>query len=442
MEGQQKAPTSRLAGVVAGLTAVKVIGAASGFVTGPLLAHSLGASGRGDLAAILVPLGLLPAVAGFGIPAFPFRSLTRGDRPSEVIASLGLILLAVGLVAMIAAVPAADLLAGGRKTVRVWLIVVFVSTPLLLFASLMSSCLAALARWREVAVMSLIPFAVPLAGIVLFFALGDLTVASAAAVTIAGALLSTLPAAPLLATAGRLKFRRSLAREGMGFGLRSWWGGLAYLANLRLDQFLMITAVPPRELGLYAVAATISGAAALATGALCQPVMTRIGAGETSLIPRSVRMALAATVMINLVLAVVSPLLLRILFGPEFTGAFPLTLVLLVAGVPFGGAMLLSGGLQADGAPLIPSTAEGLAVLITVGGLFALLKSLGAMGAALVSLAAYSTSFVFQLVMAKRRIGGALSDYILPTRSDIRWIRHRLGDATFRLGFAGAGGSR
>lgn len=426
---------TRLSGIVAALTAANVLGAASGFVTGPLLARALGAAGRGDLAAVLVPLSLAPAVLGFGIPAYAYRALPRGRPVEEVLGSLGLPLLAIGLLAAAGAVPAADALAGGRETVRALLIAGLLATPLALAGSLLSASLAALERWRLVVATTVIPFGGTFAATVVLYALGELTVASAGAATIAASLLSLVPGLALLA-GRRPAFRLALARSGIAFGVRSWLGGLAHIANLRLDQFLMITLVAPRELGLYAVATTISTASGLATGALSPPLMTRIAAGEARLIPQAVRIALTATAGLNAVLALIAPTLLALLFGPQFRDAVPMTLLLLVANVPFAGASVLSSALQADGAPLIPSIGEGLALVVTVAGLLALLRPLGGVGAAIVSLAAYGASFLFQLAMARRRAALPLRAFLLPSRADAGWARGVLAGALTRAGVA------
>ena len=422
-----------MAGVVACLTAANVLGAATGFISGPLLARALGVSGRGDLAAITVPLALAPAVLGLGIGAFAYRELPRGRAIEEVIGSLGLPLLVIGLIAAAGAIPIADALAGGRATVRTFVIVTFVLMPVLLVGGLLVASLAALERWRGLFATNLIPFMVPFAAIVVLYPLGDLTVATGAAATIAGSLLALIPGFRLVAKSRELVFRRSLARQGVSFGLKSWLGGLALLANLRLDQFLMITVVAPRVLGLYAVATTISGASGLATGALTPPLMTRIAAGEMHLLPQAVRITVTATAGLNLVLALLTPTLLSVLFGAEFRGAIPMAILLLAASVSYAGANVLSSGLQADGAPLIPSAAEGIALVITVVGLFALLRPLGGVGAAIVSLGAYSASFLFQLVMARRRTAVSLSKFLVPSRADVRWAHDLLAGLIPRL---------
>ena len=424
---------ARVSGVVARLTAANVLNAAGGFVTGPLLARALGASGRGDLQAVIVPLSLVPGVLGLGIPAFAYRTLPRGRRVEEVIGSLGLPLLAIGLVAAAAAVPVADFLAAGRATVRTWLIVGLLTTPLVLLVSLMLSSLAALERWRAVVVMTAIPFAVPFVATIVLFVSGHLTVATAAAAAIAASVLAIVPAVPLLIRVRRPVFRLSLARGGLDFGLKSWLGGLAVTANARLDQVLMITFVSSRQLGLYAVATTISGVFGLVTGAVSPPLMTRIASGERHLIPQAVRIVVMLTVGMNVIVALMTPIVLSALFGPEFEGAAEMAFVLLAASIPLAGASVLSSALQADGAPLIPTAAEAIALVITVTGLLTLLRPLEGMGAALVSLAAYSASFMVQVIVAKRRLGVPFRAFVIPSGDDVRWGWGLVGSAAHRL---------
>ena len=422
---------TRLTGVVGLLTIANVANVAGGFITAPLMARALGAAGRGELAAIIAPLALVPGVLGLGLTAYAYRELPRGRRVDEVIGSLALPLVIVGLVAGAFAVPIADALAGGRETVRTFLIVGLLATPIVLVASLMQSSLGALQRWGGLVVTNAIPFAVPLLAIVVLYATGHLTVGSAAAATIAGSTLAVLPGLILLRGARRPVFRPAIARQGVSFGLRAWAGGLAFLTNQRLDQVLMITVVAPRVLGLYAVAVSISSASTVVTQALTPPLAARVASGQREVLPQAVRIMIASTVLFNAGFALITPILLSVVFGSQFTGAATMVYILLGANVSFAAACALSAGLQADGAPVISSAGEVLAVVVTVAGLFALLGPLGGVGAAIVSLAAYSTSFVFQLVMAARRIGAPLWSFVVLTREDARWARD-LGAAAFR----------
>ena len=56
-------------------------------------------------------------------------------------------------------------------------------------------------------------------------------------------------------------------------------------------------------------------------------------------------------------------------------------------------------------------------------GLVTLLPTLQAMGAAIVSVAAYSASFAYQVVVARRRVGVPASEFLVPCREDFRWAR-------------------
>lgn len=413
----------RLTGIVVALTVAKLLSSASGFITGPLLARALGATGRGDLAAMQVPFLLAPGVLALGIPAFAYRALPRGTKPADVFGSLGAPLLLLGVIAAACSVPVADAFAGSRETVRTYLIIGFLLTPLQLVGSLWLSALAALERWTAVLWTICLPFAPGLVGTVVLYAVGDLTLGWACALTVAGNVLVLVPAIPMLRAAGRPVFRRRLARDGIVFGAKSWAGGLAQLANLRLDQLLMITVVSPRVLGLYAVATTLAGVPTLAAAALAQPLMPRVAAGEVSLMARAVRLTIAVSIVINLAMLVVMPTLVPVLFGAGFDGAVPVARVLLIGCVPLCGAIVISGGLQADGAPMIPTVGELLALAVTVAGLLTLLRPLGGIGAAIVSVAAYSTSFAFQLTVASRRTATPVGEFLVPTRADLGWAR-------------------
>jgi O-antigen/teichoic acid export membrane protein len=413
----------RLSAVVARLTLVNVVIAAGGLVTGPLLARALGAQGRGDLAAVLVPLTLTPYILGLGLSAYANRELPRGRPLRDVLGSLGVPLLAIGALAAASAVPIADALAGDRHAVRALLIVTFLAMPLLVPANLLYVSLTSLERWRDVVLSKALPFAVPFTAVVALSCTGGLTVTTAGAFTILGAITGLVPGFVVAARAGRPRFRLPVARSGIAFGAKSWTGSLALIANARLDQLLMITAVSPRELGLYAVATTIAGTATLGTQALNPPLMTRIAAGESHLAPHAVRVTLAGTALLNLALALASPILLPLLFGADFRAAVGMTIVLLGAGVPFAATSVVSSALQADGAPSIPSIAEAIAIVITVAGLAALLGPFGGMGAAVVSCGAYSASFIFQLAMLSRRARLGLRHYLVPSRDDLRWAR-------------------
>jgi O-antigen/teichoic acid export membrane protein len=413
----------RLLRVVGSLTVVNAFVAASALVTGPLQARALGADGRGDLAAIITPLFLASAVLSLGLGAYASREVARRGPDGEVIGTTTVLMVAFGAIGPLIAFPVATWLAEGRDTVRLLLVVGFALMPLSLVGLLLPSVLAGLAMWRRLVWTRLLPAVTLLVGVPVLYALGELTVASAAILGIAGGLLSLLPGLSVYRLAGRLRATAATAREATVFGAKTWVSGLAQLANARVDQLLMIKLVTPRELGLYAVAVTVASVPTFLSSAVTAPVLTRVAEGDRALVPRALRALLAVVVTINLCVAAALPIGIPLLFGEAFSDAVPMALVLVAASVPLAGISVLSPSLTADGAPGVPSVGEIGALAVTIAGLALLLDPLGGVGAAITSLVAYSASFAYQLVVVRRRFGGSFASYLVPRRADLVALR-------------------
>lgn len=414
----------RLSSVVARLSLVNVLVAAASFLTGPLQARALGPTGRGELAAIIVPLALAPQILGLALGAYAARESASGRyRLNEIIGSVGFPLLVVGAIGMAGAAPAAGALAAGNDTVQTYLTIGFLLLPVGLLGVLGAAVLAGLERWTLLMATKLIPVVILFVGVAGMYILGEMTVGRMAMLTLAAGGLSAVPAAVVMARAGPPVFRWSVTRASIVFGLRSWPGFLAQLTNARLDQLFMITLVTSRELGLYAVAVSLAGVSAFLSGALGPPLLSRVARGETAIVARGLRVTLSVMTVANLAMGAITPFVLPLLFGEDFGAAVGPTLVLLAAGVPLAGISVLSAALMADGAPGAPSVGEILALAVTIPGLVLLLPAIGGMGAAAVSLVAYTTSFIYQLVIMQRRLGGSLGSYVLLRREDLVWAR-------------------
>lgn len=418
---------ARLSSVVGRLTAVNIAIAAAGILTGPLQARALGPEGRGELAAIFVPLIIAPMLLSLALGAYVGREIASGRKSvAELIGSVGPLLLVMTLIGMAAGFPVAELLAGGDEVIHDYLIIGFMALPIGMIGTLLVALMAGMERWRMVIFMRLVPIALPFIAIVWMYIFGEMTVARIVIVTIVAGGLAIIPAIVAVARAGRPVFRVAIARASLSFGLRTWLGGLAQLANVRMDQLLMITLVSDSELGLYAVAVTLAGMSNFVLGAISPPLITRVAQGDKALIPQALRIVLLTVGALNLSVAALTPVLLPLIFGSAFEPAVDQAIVLLLAGVPFAGLVILSAALAADGAPGTSSIGEGMALVITVPGLFLLVPSMGGLGAALVSLVAYGLSFGYQLLRTRRRLGGPMRSYLFPQTQDLEWLRERI----------------
>lgn len=397
-----------------------------GLITGPLQARSLGPNGRGELAAITAVSLFLPIIAGFGLEAFVTRETARGTPPAEVVGTIGLTTLVVGIVLAPAGFPLSALLAGRHHIVHIFILIQFLMLPFFLLAQVVYYLLVGLERWTAITAFRLIPAVGAASVIVILFVFNSMTVSAVAIVTLSTSVIAVLPGLPAVRSIGRLQVRPSLLRNAIPFGLQTWLGTLAVLTNGRLDQLLMIGLVAPRQLGLYAVAVTASSLSTQVSYSLSSPLLSRVAAGERQLVARSLRITLSFVIAVNVLLALIIPFVLPLLFGSRFDDAVPMALILLAAAVPLCATSVLSSAMVADGHPKIPATAEGLTLLITIPGLLLLLPSMGGVGAALVSFIAYSANATFQLRAARANFGDSIRDFILPGRSDATWAWHRI----------------
>lgn len=404
------------------LTMASAAFSALAFVTGPLLARALGPAGRGDLAAILVPLSVTGPVAVLGLDIFAARQAARGRSVGTLALSLGVLVLGIGVIVLLAGIPLSALLAENRPVVHDFLLIGFASMPLILLGLLLIGICSGLERWRLVIATRLVPGGLVAGALVVLFLTDALTVSSAAVVYLLTSISAVLIVAPVL-RGQRFRFDWRVVKKAVPFGARVWVGTTSDLANVRLDQVLMITLVSPSELGLYAVAVNIGSFAWIITGGISPPLLARISSGELALAPRTLRTVLTLVALLTVVVAVSTPLVLTLLFGREFIDAARPTWLLLAAGLPVAGITILTQTLNGVGRPGLAGLGHGAALLITVPGLLLLLPVWGAIGAAFVSLVAYTANFAILLVATIRTCDMTLRELLVPTGSDLAWLR-------------------
>jgi O-antigen/teichoic acid export membrane protein len=431
VEPAQAPAKPRLSSVVTRLAAANLALAAVTVITAPLQARALGPAGRGELAAVLVPLGLAPTVLSLGLGAF--RAAALGARVGALIGTVGTLLVLMGLLGAAAGPLVAGFVGNGRGVVETWVVVGFALLPIGLLNLFLADIAAGLERWGTVLAVRLVLPAVLLVGIGGLYIIDQLTLASASVVAIVG---GTLPALFLIPGAREfrpLRFDRAIAKEAIPFGLKAWAAGLGVMLNVRVDQLLMTRLVDSSELGLYVIAVTAAGifVTPLATG-LAGGTMPRFATGSVHLVARVMRATLLAVLLVSVGVGLGAPVAIPLVFGSEFAEAVPMAWVLLAAGLPLAGGIVLSTALTSSGRPTYSALAELVALGVTVPGLVLLLPSMGGLGAALVSLLAYSASFAMLVFVARRVLGARLSELLVIRRADAAalaaMIKERLPD--------------
>jgi O-antigen/teichoic acid export membrane protein len=185
-----------------------------------------------------------------------------------------------------------------------------------------------------------------------------------------------------------------LAKQMLSYGAKVHLGQVSGLANVNLDQVLMAAWLPPTYLGLYVVAvssASLSQMLAQAVQTVTMPGIAREPSDveRGTLLRRVFRRYWLISLGIMLAMAVILPILIPVVFGHAFTPSIWPAEVLLLASCFKGAEQVLGGGAGASGNPWLGSKASLVALLVTMGLLYALLRKIGIMGAAIATAAAY-----------------------------------------------------
>jgi O-antigen/teichoic acid export membrane protein len=250
--------------------------------------------------------------------------------------------------------------------------------------------------------------------------------ATAGAAILAGGVLSTLPFVPIVKRSWPPRFSIARAKQALRFSGFAWLIQMSQLLNHRLDQMMMIPLVSRRELGLYAVAVTISGVTNMLAPSIGMVLYPKLAAGEAIDVASTLRRGIAAVALSSAACAVLAPVFVPLVFGSRFRAAVPMLLILLLANVPLGGANILASAYTSRPRIALASMSEVAAVVVTVLGLLLVLPAWGGVGAATVSLAAYLVNLCWLLIMARRDFGGQFRSYLVATRRDVSELSARV----------------
>jgi O-antigen/teichoic acid export membrane protein len=387
-----------------------------GTLTGILAARMLGPVGRGEYAAIIIwPL----AIAGFlalGInQAIAFNVGRRAFTVSEVATATTAIGLVQGFLSVVIGLLVVHFaLAKYSPTVQHLGIVFVLFTPALLLSGNPANLFQGVQdplRFNIIRVAAAATYFVGLVGLyfahrasltsVILFQSAGYVVALAVGLTMVWRILRP-----------RWQWNASTIPRLIHYGFRAQATNLANYFNQRIDQLVLSLFVPPRQLGLYAVAVTISTAVTVFPQAAGVVTFGR-GSSQHSedakaTIGHSFRASLIWLLVCCSLLYVLTPLLIRYVFGTAFEGSILACRILLPGALMTGLKQVLYNGASALGRPGLPSCAEGVSMAVTAVGLYLLVPRYGYVGAAIISSVAYTVSFLLMLGLGQRLLGLSL----------------------------------
>ncbi len=184
-------------------------------------------------------------------------------------------------------------------------------------------------------------------------------------------------------------------RPILNYGIPSVLSSIPIMLNLRLDQMLMVSFLEPRKLGLYAVGVAWSSAVAPLLNSVSSIILPRVAGSnskeeQSQLLAQSVCLGAGLAIIVSTGVAFLSTFSIPLLFGIEFAPAIPAAIILAVAGGFSGLNQILEAGILGLGEPRFVLIAEAAGLVITAILLLLLLGPFELIGAAIASLVSYS----------------------------------------------------
>ncbi len=313
---------------------ITYLGIMLSLVSAPLIARTLGADGRGALAAAFIATQSLNVVSFLGLP----RGLALDHVRGRPVSRVGIVVLALaGSIGGATIFLSAPLVASGQERVVIGARIAACFFPLLGFAQLGAQRLMASGRTGFYNLYRGGPVIVPSLVAIVAYPLGQLTFTVAYLAT----LLSMAGAYVVGAVFAIPVIRESVKQTPAPwqFSLGFWSTTALDSVSLRVDQLAAATLLTSRDLGVYAVAVTCANASGGLTQAMNQVAYSRLLAREARgsepppFNPRYNAIRLVVALVSALIVGGAISVIVRSAFGPSFSRLGLVTSILCVAQV-------------------------------------------------------------------------------------------------------------
>ncbi|MGX6508887.1 oligosaccharide flippase family protein [Rhodococcus sp. SJ-2] len=321
----------------AGLVLTRILGAGLALLTSPLIARAIGPDGRGLTAAAITVLMMVPIALGLGLPwAVRQRAAYEDDvysvlRTARIVSFFTLVpavLLGGALVlTLLADMP------GGAKW---WLVIGLGLTPLVVQRNSTVSALVVIQDFRRISLVNLsqpVAFFIIIVALWLFGPLTVTTVVGAQSASLALGFATTAFLLPVSWRGARFQMDTLVRESVLASGAQ-----ISEIASYRLNQLILLPVIGSAGLGYYAVAINVALAPAPVGQAISSAVFTDIAEAEGDHRRQKILVSLQASFYLAVIMAMIiialSPMVIPLAFGDDFSPAVPATMIL-AAGLVF-----------------------------------------------------------------------------------------------------------
>jgi O-antigen/teichoic acid export membrane protein len=382
---------------------------ATNLVTGVLVARALGASGRGQLIAVLTATQMVGWAFAFGCSEATAYREARHGRDDGVVSAWLVLSVPAGLLAVLVGEALLPALLHAQTSETLRLAQLFMLSAFFVPLGLLSVGL--LLGARRFLLYNLFGLLQPAAVALAYVMLWRLDLLTTTAALVANVAVSLTVGGLLTVVTLRGRVTRpawTRAWPNVWYGARVHGTNLGGMMNARLDLLIIPAFLTASSVGLYSVATNISWVVVT----IVLPEAARDPQRGVTTVVRSLQATLGVALALAVGIAAVADIALRVLYGASFAAAHEALLLLLPGAIFYACAGVLWSGLYALNRPLTAAATQAFGALITVVGLVLFLERGGITAAAIVSTASYASVFVTGLALYRRAAGLAWRDFV------------------------------
>lgn len=395
------------------------------FLSGVIIARTLGPSGKGTYSLVLLTSVFVVLVGSLGVPVFVASTIGKQKHSVEVLLRNSVFLFACSSILVTSVLLLIWARLGQRAPLAPFLGFLAVVIPLDLLRVHLAAALQGLNKIGRFALTSVVGQLVTLI-LLLIFLLSRPSVWVAFYCWLAGEAVSlavTLVLVWPFATLG-ISFIPSVLRESLGFGGAVCLGYFMGMASLRLDAFLVNYFLGASAVGLYSVAVAGSSMVMYLPGAMAIALLPRFSSASAEesyeLAARACRIALLCGLGCAVVLFVVGGMLIRAIYGNAFSPSVSAMMILLPGAIFYSLAQITTAYFIGFARrPAINTALSAVNLAIGIGLDLFLIPAFGIVGASVACSTAYLLSMIVTLAVFAKLSGRTPLPLLAVGRNDL-----------------------
>lgn len=400
---------------------IQAINAGTGIIT----ARALLPAGRGQLAAMILWSQFLAYISSLGLPSSIIHAYRRYPQERRDIVSTGLwISLLTGVAVTIVGVLVLPhwMRHYPEPIIRYaqWFLII---TPLCSVSTAGKAILEAAGSFSSSNLMQILT---PVATIIPLIALGllhRLTPFTAALCYVIAALPTFYYLILRLRTyVSSLGAKLQTSKLLLGFGIRAYGIDILGAFAYQVDQVLVVNLLSPGEMGSYVVVLSLTRTLNVFQNSVVAVLFPKASSlskeGVLHLSEKSARISMMVTSFFAVLVYIFGPMLLRVLYGKEYSGALSAFRTLLVEVTLAGCVFVLAQAFMALGRPGVVTVLQAVGLSLSVPLMLVLIPRWGIQGAAVSLLVSTVARLVFVLIGYRLFLHTPLPD-LRPRWSDI-----------------------